>query len=705
MAGSGALSAGTVSLGVKPNAEGFGKTLSDSIKGQSAGIGEGLGETLMAGLKTLAAPLAALAVGLSIKHVVDDSVKAFEDLAGSVRSFQRIAGGSMEEVSGLRGAMQLAGVDADAASGALTIFSKKLGQTSGDAQATADMTARLGTSFTDATGAILPMSQILPGLADKFKEMPNGAEKTALATELFGRSGAQMIPVLNKGSEGIAELTAKAKDLGLVLDETSMNSFAESKKSARDFSAAIQGMKVTLGSDLLPVIDSVQNIFRNALTPAITGVTHFLQDHRQAFLDVAEAISDFGKKIQPVASAVSSFLGGAIAGAFSSIAGTAGSMMTALAPTFSAIGKLFQDLGPTFADLIPQLVQLMSAFSPIGLIFKALQPVLPQIVELIGQLAATLAGALGTALQAILPAITDVVTMLVTSLGGVVQQLLPTFTNLISILGPIFANVISQLVPMILNLINILGPIMQTVLNTLAPYWSILAFLIGQVFEAVMPLIPTVLGLVMAFVPLLEPIMQLVGQLLPPLIDMFKLIVVPIMYFAVAVLQGILIPVLQVVIGIITWIVQYVIPPLLNAFTGIASVVVSVFSGVVGFIKGIFNGMIDMVNGVFDLINPLLGSGPIHDFLGSIGVKVTHMNHIPHLAEGGIVPATNGGRLVRVAEGGESEAVIPLSKLKDMTGGHGGGQTIVYNAAPNTSISSEADLQLAIRRAKLVAGW
>jgi phage-related protein len=703
MAGSDTLSAGAVSLTVKPNADGFGKSLSDAVKGQATGIGGEIGGVLMDGLKAVAAPLAALAVGLSLKHVIDESVKAFEDLGTSVRGMQRIAGGSMEQVSGLRGAMQLAGVNADDTTAAFTRFQKQLGNTIGDAGATAEMTKKLGVSFTDATGAIKPMSEILPGLADKFKDMPNGAEKTALATDLFGRSGAQLIPILNKGSDGMAELTAKAKDLGLVLDDTSMKSLAESKQSARDFAAAIQGLKVTLGGDLLPVLDAVQNIFRNAFSPVIVSVTHFLQENRGEFMKLADSISEFGKKVSPIITEVFGFIGGIITSVFKSVAGAGGTMMSGLAPTFTAIGGLFQSLGPVFASLLPQVMQLFSAFSPIGLIFKSLEPVLPALIGMLGQLAATLAGALGVALQAILPAISNLVSMLVTTLSGILIQLMPTFTDLVQMLGPILAGVIMQLVPVILDLVKVIGPILQTVMAALAPYWADLAGLVMEVVKAIMPLIPTVLGLVMAFVPLLEPIIELVAKLLPPLIDLFKTLVVPLLHLAVTVFQGVFIPVLQIVIGIITWMISWLLPPLIRAFEGVGNVVTAIFTGIAGFLKGIANIAISIINGIFDAVNPIL-DGPVGDVMRGVGINVTHLNHIPALAEGGIVPATNGGRLVRVAEAGEAEAVVPLSKLGNL-GGNGANQTVNYYAAPNQSIDSQQALFDGMRRAKLLAGW
>jgi hypothetical protein len=85
-----------------------------------------------------------------------------------------------------------------------------------------------------------------------------------------------------------------------------------------------------------------------------------------------------------------------------------------------------------------------------------------------------------------------------------------------------------------------------------------------------------------------------------------------------------------------------------------------------------------------------------------MGINISHINHVPHLAQGGIVMPRPGGQIVKVAEAGEAEAVIPLSKMDGMGGK---GTTVNYYAAPNASIDAQTDLFSAMRRAKLLAGW
>lgn len=578
-----ALSAGTVSIAVKPDTAGFGNSLKSGVLGGTAGVGEGVGSLILGGLKKFAGPIAAVAAGFSVKKFVDESVHAFEDLAGSVKSMQRITGGSVEAVSGLRGAMQLAGVDTSNVTGAITIFSKKLGQAATDSKQTAAMNDLFGQSIKDANGHVKSMADLLPGLADKFKDMPNGAEKTALATQLFGRAGAQMIPVLNKGSEGMAELTQKAKDMGLVLDDAAMKSFGEARESARNFNGAIQGLKVSFGSDMLPVLDAFQNIMRNAVTPVLLATTKFIHEHRDAFLKLADTISGVGS-----------------------------SAMSGLGALLKPLGDAFKQLGPVFLTLAPQIMTLMSAFSPFGLIFKSLEPVLPSIIKLIADLATTLGGTLAGVLAEILPPITDVVKILVGTFGGIMVQLMPAIITLAQTLGGTLGDVIKLLAPVVVDLVKAVASLLPPLL----------------------PLIPQIINLaVSAIVPLVQAIFPLVAELLPPLIDLFKFLL-PIVVKIAQILEAVLVVAIQIVINILKVIISVVTTVIswfanfIGAIAKAADAVFKWFGGLGDKIMGaigaagqwLFSVGQNLIQGLLDGVGSMWNA--VSSWIGSLGSKI-----------------------------------------------------------------------------------
>jgi hypothetical protein len=304
MAGSKLATAYYELIAATPNAE---AQISSAIvpAAQSAGAkagnvaGEGLGSRLVGALKPYAGKIASALSIAGVAKFAQDSVAQFSNLSGSIASLQRITGGTTEQVSALQGAMRLSGMDASKADTSLTIFAKKLQGVSGDSQKTAQMQQLLGTSITDANGKMKPMSELLPKVADKFKNMPDGVEKTALATQLFGRSGTAMLPFLNQGSAGIAGLEAKAKELGLTLDDGSKTKWAEYKKAVRNVQLAGEGLKTQVGEALIPVFTGFSDFISNTVSPAIQSLIKWFQSPAvQEFAEQAgQSLSEFGKKL------------------------------------------------------------------------------------------------------------------------------------------------------------------------------------------------------------------------------------------------------------------------------------------------------------------------------------------------------------------------------------------------------------------------
>lgn len=64
----------------------------------------------------------------------------------------------------------------------------------------------------------LSLEQQFATLADAFRNVQSPADQTRVAMQLFGKAGVDLVPLLNQGAEGIAELTRRADELGLTLD-------------------------------------------------------------------------------------------------------------------------------------------------------------------------------------------------------------------------------------------------------------------------------------------------------------------------------------------------------------------------------------------------------------------------------------------------------------------------------------------------------
>lgn len=127
----------------------------------------------------------------------------------------------------------------------------------------------LGVSTRYANGSLKPLAKLLPDLSEKFKQMANGPEKTALAMKLFGRSGALLLPFLNKGKAGFAALSKEAEKLGVVLSSKDTEAIKEDTRNQRLYTAAMQGLHIQIGRYVLPVLTKFVGFIVSKMPPVI----------------------------------------------------------------------------------------------------------------------------------------------------------------------------------------------------------------------------------------------------------------------------------------------------------------------------------------------------------------------------------------------------------------------------------------------------
>jgi hypothetical protein len=163
--------------------------------------------------------------------------------------------------------------------------------------------ALLGSTFKDTQGNVQPMSDLLPQLADRFAGMADGPAKTALAMKLFGKGGADMIKILNKGSQGLKDFAAESDKTGNTLKDT--DALKEQMAAQREFSASITGLKIQLGKALIPILTAVSQFLITHVAPAIQAVTGYIMKQK----DIGALLTLAFKKIGAALATLAGFLG------------------------------------------------------------------------------------------------------------------------------------------------------------------------------------------------------------------------------------------------------------------------------------------------------------------------------------------------------------------------------------------------------------
>lgn len=154
----------------------------------------------------------------------------------------------------------------------------------------------MGISVKDASGNIRGTEQILVDIADKFSQYADGANKTALATALFGRSGASMITFLNNGREGLAAMGRELERLGGVV-------MPDAARRANEFNDNLERIKVSasavgleIGNALLPYLNELANQFLLARKQGLSFLDMLSLGLTEPFGNIQETIASIDRE-------------------------------------------------------------------------------------------------------------------------------------------------------------------------------------------------------------------------------------------------------------------------------------------------------------------------------------------------------------------------------------------------------------------------
>lgn len=192
------------------------------------------------------------------------AIKKTFDEADKLGKLGQSIGVPVEELSKLAHAADLSGISTEEFGKRVVKLSKNMSEIAGGATNTASEAFKnMGIQVRDATGQMRPTSDVLSDIASKFEGYADGANKTALATAIFGKAGAAMIPLLNAGAAGLAEAKKEAEDLGLVIDSKTAKSAEAFNDNLTRLHRVATGLWVQVASQLAPELEKLSTILVN----------------------------------------------------------------------------------------------------------------------------------------------------------------------------------------------------------------------------------------------------------------------------------------------------------------------------------------------------------------------------------------------------------------------------------------------------------
>jgi hypothetical protein len=265
------------------------ETASAAINKVSSSLGRLAGE--VGAVKTVLGGLAAGGVALAFRNIVN-GLDALEESAQS-------AGVAVETLSSLRYAASFAGLGAEDLDDALKKLNVKLADAAGGGKDAVAAFKAIGLEFKNTSGQLITTDEALAEIADRFASFRDGPEKAALAIEIFGKSGAKLIPFLNGGREGMARLREEAAKLGIVVGGEAAAAASKLADQLDRIKASGDAGWRALASQIIPPISDLIEKFE-AATKASKGFWEALSLARTPLgpgNDPAEALARVNEEI------------------------------------------------------------------------------------------------------------------------------------------------------------------------------------------------------------------------------------------------------------------------------------------------------------------------------------------------------------------------------------------------------------------------
>lgn len=219
-------------------------------------------DDIKASAKDMAIAVAGALTIDAVAGFIDDTAQAAID----VDNLSKTIGVNSQDIQKYQFMLMQSGIEADKFGDAMSGLNEKILEAATEGGDAERFFKSLGVNVKDASGNIKNANDVTLEIADAFSKMSDGAVKSSIASELMGDAGAELIPILNKGSKGLEELGDQAVKAGYVMDEKAIKSAREYKQAMNLLEGQIHSAGTQVVSGMLPALSQVTSAMANSTT-------------------------------------------------------------------------------------------------------------------------------------------------------------------------------------------------------------------------------------------------------------------------------------------------------------------------------------------------------------------------------------------------------------------------------------------------------
>lgn len=351
------------------------------------------------------------------------------DTAGAIDDAAKKVGTSAEEYQKWAYAAKLGGMETSKLEALMVKQQKAFSDAKDGSKSMSEAYQRLGVDISKIGNSGDAFNEVIAKLAD----MEDVTTRNALANDIFGKSYADLAPLLAEGSEGIAAWKQECEDLGGVMSGDMVEAGAELGDSIDRVKTAFMGIFNSIGSAVIPIVKQFADLIVSAM-PTIQSM----------FAKLTPIITEVFEQLIP--------------------------------PLFELIQTLFPVLMDLISSLLPPIESIITAILPV--IINLIQQLVPFLIQIV---------------QQILPIVVQLIEGLMPLITEILNTVLPVIIQLLQALLPPLIEIIQAVLPVIIERIQLIAPILKPILELLFTLLEPLLDLLNLILP---PLISLFTGLI-----------------------------------------------------------------------------------------------------------------------------------------------------------------------------------------------------------------
>lgn len=388
-------------------------------------------------------------------------------------------------------AMNLAGTSmADCTTGLKTLTNTFDDANNGSKSAT-EKFKRLGISLDDLKGK--SREEVFNETVKALQNITNETEKAALANDLFGKSGQNLLPLFNQTNEETEKLLQEAEKYGMVMSDDAVKASAEFEDSLTKLKGTLTGVKNGLMGDLLPslttTMDGLSDVFAGVeggeekLKQGISGIIGNVNEMIPKIISFLSTIADVVLQNAPmIIESLAKGLIDAIPKLLPTIQKIMLSiiqMLTKMLPDILKMGiQVIVELAKGVAKALPELIPAI--VDAILLMVETLVDNLDLIVDAAIELILALAEGIINALPILIEKAPVIIQKLVDAIVRNLPKLIEAAIQLVIMLAK---GILENLGPLLKACVEIIGAIVKGIIDSLGKIFELGAKIIGEIID------------------------------------------------------------------------------------------------------------------------------------------------------------------------------------------------------------------------------